>query len=273
MLRQARELPIDLMPYLKTASELFTLSDLEPGPSASALFADPVAGPSQAAAAPLAAPATAAPAVPSLRVVARGPALELDAAYHLGRRSYLIGKSGGHLMLPLAAIPDRAIRIRSAEDGMAFEGLGGFDVPLGPISVQAGRIRPGSAGLTLDLAPYQVVLEVSDARGETIADLEGSAADMGTGTLPRADLRAQLKPPAPAVSDMPVNPQMTVRDLGAHTAGTAPASWSSGDVFRGFEVGLVGTEGQYKGKSFRLTKSVTLIGPTSCALVITDPLI
>ena len=262
-LRQPRQASIVLIPYLKSESDLFSLPSLEPSGGSGEASARADALPPRAPAAPV------APAAPSLRVMAQGPALQLDAVYSLGRRSFLVGKSGCHLSLPGSPIPERALRIQVAQSGLSFEGIGGFEFPLGAIFVQSGRIPPGSGGLTLELGPYRVVLQVSDAPGEAVADLEGGTVVV---PLPQGDLRAQLKPLAPTPGGIPAaieEPQATIRDLGATTGSSSHATWGH-DVFQGFEVGLVGIEGRYKGKSFRVTKGVTLVGRTTGDLVIPD---
>ncbi len=118
--------------------------------------------------------------------------------YDLGERSFLIGRSGCHLELPRASIPDRAIRIRAAEDGLSFEGIGGFGVPLATVSIQAGQIKPGS-GLTLGLEPPELGSPDPPAAA---ANEEGESAT----TEPTPDPPAPTAAEAPTVAEAPRKP-------------------------------------------------------------------
>ncbi len=246
-----RELGIDLTPYQLGAEDLFSLSGPDPGSDSTAELSSEL----------LAEPARTAVSPPSsLRIFAYGPDLEHSGVYDLGRRSFLIGRRGCHLDLAQASIPDRAIRIRAGEKGLGFEGIGDFSVPLDTISIQAGQIKPGSS-LTLRLDPYQVVLETSDAPGEAIADLEKLAPK--TAPFPQPDIRDQLAPVARSASL-----EQTTLDLGASTYASRSRSPA-----QGVDIALIGIEGPYKGRSFRVRKSLILVGRTAGDLVIPDELV
>ncbi len=124
--------------------------------------------------------------------------------FDLGTKSFLIGKQGCHLNLPKAAIPSRAIRIRTIGDGFRFEGVDGFPIPIGSVSIVSGQIESGGAAC-FKLAPYELQLEPSVTPGRPIADLEA-----GT---PR--------PPAPGPST--VGPSVPVPRASVSAAPTSPA--------------------------------------------------
>lgn len=212
------------------------------------------------------APSVPAGAAPMLRVTAEGPDVDTRAVFDLGPRSFLIGRSGCHLNLPSAELPARAIRVRVAKSGFAFEGIGGFAVPIGGITVPSGQID-GSAPVALPLGPYRVVLEVSATPGSPIADLELAAPPRPTG--PSADLRAQIPAPAPSPRGAvtpPAAASETIRDMMAQ----GHAAQSFRDPLQGLLVGFVGTEGAFKDKSFRITKASLIIGRTSGEMLIPD---
>jgi len=252
---KAPESGIDLMPYQVGAEDFFSLSGPDPGAESTAELSAEHLG---AEAAP------PKPARPSLRIFAYGPDLESSAVYDLGAGSFLIGRSGCHLDLPQASIPERAIRIRSGETGLDFEGIEGFAVPLDRISIQAGHIQPGS-NLTLRLDPYQVVLETSDEPGEAIAEIEKTEPRAAPAPLP--DLRDQLRSMPAGASDIS-SPDQTQLNLAADTYAARARS-----PVQGVDIALVGLEGPYKGKSLRVRKSLILVGRTAGDLVIPDKLV
>lgn len=207
-----------------------------------------------------------ATARPSLRVAASGPGLELDAVFELGPHSFLIGGHDCHLELFHArALPDRAIRIRSVEGGFELEGLNGFLIPLGPISVAAGRIDSG-ARLDLVIDAYRVTLEASRLPGGPIRDLDAGAASPApvAPPPPRAPEPAAPRPaaPPPPVADM----SETVRGLGALGFDTRRFANPLDEL----DVGLLGLDPPVQGETFWLKKSPTLIGRTSGDILIAD---
>ena len=206
-------------------------------------------------------PLAAAPAAdrPSLRVVASGPGLALDAAFNLGGRSFLVGGLGCHIELPHGAgIPERAIRFRSVEHGFEFEGLGDFMIPIGPISVASGRIERG-ARLEVVLGPYRLAFEPSSQPGGPIRDLDEP---------PRPS--AAAAPPVPAVAARSAAPvadlSQTVRGLGALGFDTRRFSNPLDEL----DVGLRGLDAPLVGETFWIKKSPTLVGRTAGDVVLAD---
>jgi len=200
---------------------------------------------------------------PMLRVTAEGPDVDTRAVFDLGPRSFLIGKSGCHLNLPSSTLPARAIRVRTTKTGFAFEGIGGFAIPIGPMSVHSGQID-GSAPLSLGLTPYNVTLEISTTPGSPIADLETAA-----GAPPPIDLRSQIPASSPAprgAAPAPAGSSETMRDLMA----PGHAAQSFRDPLQGLQVGFVGMEGAFQNKGFRITKNSAVIGRTAGDIVIPD---
>jgi hypothetical protein len=201
---------------------------------------------------------------PSLRVVASGPGLHLDAVFELGTLGFLIGGHGTHLELPHAhTLPDRAIRVRAVEGGFEFEGVGGFLIPLGPVSVAAGRI---DAGARLDLAidPYRITLEASAQKGGPIRDLDDRPAPPPP---PPPSAPAPAAAPAPA----PVSPSggdmsQTVRGLAALGFDARRLSNPLDDL----DVGFLGMDPPVQGETFWFKKSPTLVGRTAGDIVIAD---
>jgi len=186
----------------------------------------------------------------NLRVVASGPSLHHEAVHALEGRAFLIGAEGCHLDLPLASdLPARAIRITADGDGLRFEGVGGFAVPIGPISVADGRLLPGKR-LDLVLGAYLVELEATAAPGRPVPDLEGGAGGPGPVAPPSAPA-----PPADA-APAPVDVNSTVRGLSAlgfHTSRRA-------NPLDGIDVGFVGLDAPFAGEWFWISKSPALIG-------------
>ncbi len=193
---------------------------------------------------------------PTLRVEATGPEFGLRAIFDLGRHSFLIGRRGCHVELPQAAgLPDRAIRIRSADGGFELEAVGSYRIPIGPLSVAAGRLDPG-ARLELALGGYRVVLEPSGSPGSAIPDLEGAA-----------------QPPAPAAAPARPAAAQPAADVNSTARGLSSVGF---DIRRysspldDLDVGLLGLDPPVKGQTFWFKKSPTLVGRTSGDLLIAD---
>jgi hypothetical protein len=197
----------------------------------------------------------------NLRVLATGPGMDLDAVFELGSLGFLIGGQDAHLELPHArTLPDRAIRIRVSGPGFEFEGLGGFLIPIGPVSVSAGRIEAGSR-LDLVLDPYRVTLEPTDKPGGPIRDLD----DRPAAPPPRPE------PPRPAPPSAPTAPSgadmsQTVRGLSV--AGFDARRFSN--PLEDLDVGFLGMDPPVQGETFWFKKSPTLVGRTAGDIVIAD---
>jgi len=164
--------PIDLRQFRTAASAEATAAASSPSvPSAAAAEVSatevPVVGPPSAgsaggssAAQPMAAtmrvPIRKA-SVPNLRVVMSVPGTELSrkGVFELGAKSFLIGRKSCHVNLPKASIPEKAIRIKASHQGFRFEGLAGFRVPVGSVSVDSGEIDLHGS-LSLQLTPYLI---------------------------------------------------------------------------------------------------------------------
>lgn len=233
----------------------------------------------------------------SLRVMVSGPETDLRAVHELGGSAFLIGRQGCHVNLPRAAIPDRAIRIRASQRGFVFEGIGGFAIPLGAVSVPSGTIEPGGA-VHLSLGPYLLGLETSATPGSPIPDLEAA---------PKPAAPAPATPPPPRLRERPTlqasGPKVDVRDLlqdFALEAGPggrpfeergrpapAPAEFDgdmtitdmsargflatrAGDPLQHLDLQLVRTEGPAAGRSFQIAKTPLVIGRAEGDLIIQD---
>ena len=191
------------------------------GPSSAAptATAGTPAAASPAATTPPGSPAAAAPApgsgltarvpLPSgagtqcLRVVITVPGTDLHrkGVFDLGSKSFLIGHKGCHVNLPKASIPPRAVRIRAAPEGFRFEGVDGFRVPIGSLSIDSGQIeRQGSVNLKLD--PYEIRLETSSTPGRPIADLEPAG-----GSSQPSPLHGAAQPAVPPEAPQPEAPR------------------------------------------------------------------
>jgi hypothetical protein len=202
-------------------------------------------------------------ALSSLRVAAAGPDLDYKKVFELGDASFLIGRRGCHLDLPYAHdLPERAIRIRRAETGFQFEGIGGYLVPIGTIAVPSGRIEPG-ARLDLVFGPYRVAMKGSTTPGEPLADLEaGARAAPAPAPPPVAPRPAPPPVPAPPSGDM----SQTVRDFSAF--GAAARRYS--DPLESLDVGLLHLDPPYAGETVWLKKSPTIVGRTAGDIVLKD---
>ncbi len=192
--------PIDLRPFQRGAAAPTPAAPAAPTtpaaaaqPAAGATAATPSGGLDSTARVPVSA------AQPSLRVIVGTPGKEVKAVFDLGARSFLIGKQHCHLNLKHAALPERAIRIRSDGRGFRFEGIDGFEIPIGSLSIGSGHIEPGGS-IDFKLDPYHIQLEVSATPGRPIADLEGS----GPAPSPAAPQPAAPPPPA---APQPATPQ------------------------------------------------------------------
>ncbi len=138
-------------------------------------------------------PGAAAPErPPSLRVTISTPGKDVKAVFDIGSKSFLIGQKHCHINLKQAAIPEKAIRIRSEGGGFRFEGLDGFQIPIGSMSIGTGKIEPGGS-VSFKLGPYEILLEVSATPGRPIADLEKTS----TAAAPQAAPPVQPVPAAP----------------------------------------------------------------------------
>jgi hypothetical protein len=242
-------------------------------------------------------PVTAPGRPTSLRVVVAGPDADLKGVFDLGSGAFLIGRGGCHLNLPQASIPPQAIRLRRADRGFTFEGLAGFAVPIGAVSVHSGQIDPGTH-VDLELGPYKVRLEPSATPGSPIADLGQGAAAPPPASPPAAapaPRRRPVAPPSPASPAVDLRDQVqelavdvrpdqpafdaeaaaaveadldqTFTDLGA--SGFQAMRYVS-DPLAGLDLCLVRAEGATKGQRFRITKSPLLIGRSEGDLVIRD---
>jgi hypothetical protein len=202
----------------------------------------------------------------NLRVSASGPGLELDTVFDIGDKSFFIGGHDCHLELFHApALPERAIRVRAVEGGFEFEGMGGFLIPLGPVSVAAGRIAAGSR-LDLVLDPYRIVLEPTSMPGGPIRLLEERA----TPAAPPAAPAAQVAPPSPPPAAPAAEP---VADLNQTTRGLAAIGFDTrrfADPLADLDVGLLGLDPPVQGETLWLRKSPTLVGRTTGDILIAD---
>lgn len=200
-------------------------------------------------------------ALASLRVAAAGPDLDYKRIFDLGDTSFLIGRKGCHLDLPYAHdLPERAIRIRRAENGFQFEGIGGYLVPIGTIAVPSGRIEPG-ARLDLTFGPYRVAMKGSTTPGESLPDLETAAAPPPPPVAPRP-----AAPPPPIPAPPSGNMSETVRDFSAF--GIAARRYS--DPLESLDVGLLHLDPPFQGETLWLKKSPTIVGRTSGDILLKD---
>lgn len=189
--------PVDLRPFRQGTSPPVA------APSSAAPAPTPTANPDMAVGLDATARVPVSAAAPCLRVVVATPGKDLKAVFDLGSKSFLIGQKHCHLNLKQAVVPERAIRIRSEGRGFRFEGIAGFQIPIGSMSVGSGQIEPGGS-VGFKLAPYQIQLEVSATPGRPIADLEQ---DRVTAAAPPVQPPAPPAPaPAPA-STPPAAPQ------------------------------------------------------------------
>jgi hypothetical protein len=201
---------------------------------------------------------------PNLRVSASGPGLELDTVFDLGEKSFYIGGQDCHLELFHApALPERAIRVRAVAGGFEFEGLGGFLIPLGPVSVAAGRLAAGSR-LDLVLDPYRIVLEPTAQPGGAIRALDERAAP-ATPPAPAPPV-VPSAPPPPAVPEPVADMSSTVRGLGSLGFDTRRFA----DPLADLDVGLLGLDPPVQGETLWLKKSPALVGRTTGDILIAD---
>ncbi len=236
--------------------------------------------------------------VPCLRVAVKGPGVDMASVFELGGKSFLIGRSRCHLNLPRASMPPRAIRIRTAAGGFTFEGLEGFAISIGAMSVLSGQIQPGG-DVRLKLDPYDVLLEPSATPGTPIADLDQATAAPATPqpatpqpaapqpAAPRpilqgaGDLRQQVQEiavdvrpdqqafgaPTEDLQEL-MDGDATITDLGA--TGYQAMQFGSDNPLHGLEVALVRADGPTQGQRYRITKPSTLIGRTEGDMVVKD---
>lgn len=189
--------PIDLRPFRRGAPPPAPVAPAPTAPAPArpaasrAAAAVPSGGLDSTARVPVSA------AQPSLRVIVSTSGKDVKAVFDLGAKSFLIGRQHSHLNLKQAAVPDRAIRIRADGRGFRFEGIDGFEIPIGSMRIGSGHIEPGGS-IGFNLEPYQIALEVSATPGRPIADLERTAA---------APPAAAPQPPPAAPQPQPVAPQ------------------------------------------------------------------
>jgi FHA domain len=244
-----------------------------------------------------------APKAPSLRVAVVTPGKEVKAVFDLGEKSFLIGKAHCHLNLKQAQVPDKAIRIRSQGEGFQFEGVDGFQIPIGSMSVGSGQLEPGGS-LSFKLEPYEIRLEISATPGRPIADLEKATA-APVAPPPAPPRPASPPPPRPPAISPPMPPRpagravdlrqqvqelavevrpdqrafndyqavqealdgdATITDLGAQGF----QAMRFGNVLAGLELSLVRQEGPLHGQAFRITKSPVVIGRKDGDMIVHD---
>ncbi len=205
--------PIDLRSFQQGAAAPAAV----PAPAAPAPPAPPQAPPGGLDA--TARVPVSAPAQPCLRVVvSTQPGKDVKAVFDLGAKSFLIGRQHSHLNLKHAAVPERAVRIRSDGPGFRFEGIAGFEIPIGSMSIGSGHIEPGGS-VSFELKPYRIQLEVSATPGRPIADLEKRSA----APAPAAPAPAAPSVPQPVVPQAPV-PQTPLPQPPAPPRPAAPAA-------------------------------------------------
>ncbi len=166
---------------------------------------------------------------PTLRVVISVPATgqSRKGVFELGSKSFLIGQAGCHLNLPKATIPPRAIRIRVAGKSFQFEGIAGFAVPIGTVSVVSGQIEQGGA-VCFQLAPYELQLEPSTTPGRPIADLEPAVPPTPASRAPDPPTPVPSSPmPQPPIPQAPI-PQAPILQAPAPSPFSAPISPGAG---------------------------------------------
>ena len=129
-------------------------------------------------------------------VAVAGTAKSRKGVFDIGSKSFLIGQGGCHLNLPKASIPAKAVRIRAAAGGFDFEGVDGFSVPIGSMSIVSGRIEPGGS-VKFQLDPYEIQLEVSATPGRAISDLEAVAPSISPVASPAQASQPAQPVPAP----------------------------------------------------------------------------
>lgn len=209
--------------------------------------------------------AVPAAARPSLRVVASGPGVDHRAVHDLGGRAFLIGSEGCHLDLPSAGdLPARAIRVSADGGAFRFEGIGGYAVPIGPISVASGRLEAGKR-LDLVLGPYLIELEASATPGQPIRDLEAEPDARTAGYLWQRSVDADPEP-APAPAATPADMSQTVRGLSA--LGFATRRGAS--PFEGIDIGFEGLEAPFAGETFWVSTSPSLVGRAAGDVLLSD---
>ncbi len=246
-------------------------------------------------------------AQPSLRVIVSTPGKNVKAVFDLGAKSFLIGRQHCHLNLKHAAIPEQAIRIRSDGRGFRFEGIDGFEIPIGSMSIGSGHIEPGGS-IGFKFEPYQIALEVSATPGRPIADLE-PAAPAPVASAPVAPPQPAAPPPAapqpfmarPPVPPPPAGPAVDLRQqvqelaVEVHPDQQAFAAQQEsvqemldgdatitdlgaqgfqamrfGNPLAGLDLSLVRREGPMHGQAFKITKSPVVIGRKEGDMIVHD---
>ncbi len=152
-------------------------------------------------------PTSASPGQPrSLRVTVVTPGKEAKAIFDLGSKSLFIGQKRCHLNLKQAPIPERAIRIRSEGAGFRFEGIAGFQIPIGSMSIGSGQIDPGGR-VGFKLGSYEIRLEVSATPGRPIADLEEASTPAPAPAPPAQPPPVARQPPVASPFQPPPAPR------------------------------------------------------------------
>lgn len=203
---------------------------------------------------------------PGLRVVASGPGVDHRAVHDLGERAFLIGAEGCHLDLPsVGDLPARAIRVSADGGAFRFEGIGGYAVPIGPISVASGRLEPGKR-LDLVLGPYLLELEASATPGQPIRDLEAEPDARTAGYLWQRSVDPDPAEPAPAAAAPPADLSQTVRGLSALGFDTRRGA----NPFEGVDIGFEGLEAPFAGETFWISKTPSLVGRAAGDVLLAD---
>ena len=200
--------------------------------------------------------------LPNLRIVALGPDLDLSEVYDLGGKTFLIGRQGCHLNLPRAAIPQKALRIRAAEKGLSFEGIGLFRVPLDGITVLEGRIESGR-NLVLQLDPYELIVEPCRESGRPIELLDEDVS-MPAGA---PGLSGAAVPDESPAQDDPLD--KTLFSLDARLPVPDLKTVTGGPV-AGAELSWIGEDGPCQGQVCRIARKSMVIGRTTGDLRIAD---
>ncbi len=250
------------------------------------------------------------PEPPSLRVVVSMPGKkDVKAVFDLASKSFLIGRQRCHLNLKQAAIPDRAIRVRPQGRGFHFEGISGFAIPIGSISIDSGQIEPGGS-IRFHLEPFEVLLETSTTPGRPIADLEkGTAQPAAPAVAPTPPAAPPpIQPPAPPAAPQAVPPQMAgapaapdlrqqVQDFAIEVRPDQRAFAEQqealqealdgdatitdlgaqgfqasrfGNPLAGLDLSLVRVEGPTRGQAFKITKSPVVVGRKEGDMIVHD---
>ncbi len=299
--------PIDLRPFRRGAPATQqappapATQQAPPAPARAAVPAGAAGGLDATARVPVSA------AAPSLRIAVSMPGKnDVKAVFDLGAKSFFIGQKRCHLNLKQAAIPERAIRIRPQGRGFHFEGIAGFAIPIGSISIDSGQIEPGGS-VRFHLPPFEILLETSTTPGRPIADLEKGGAPPAqpppaqpppaqpppaqpqptpraappkiAGAPAAGDLRQQIqdfaidvRPDQRAFAEQQdalqeaLDGDATITDLGAQ--GFQASRF--GNPLAGLDLSLVRVEGPTQGQAFKIAKSPVVIGRKEGDMIVHD---